>query len=359
MTYIKEKRNNSYYTAIFLIAIVVLFLGVRPIQASELSSLGSQENSQSLTLLSPNFAVVIPVATGGPLYDETNKDILVSNIGSMTGEFFKKNIEDTNGVSIYIVKDGDTLSEIAELFDVSINTIKWENNIGNNLRVGQELRILPVSGVMHTVKKGDTFSKIAAKYNVEIEDITIFNNIDSTKLTVGEKIMVPNGVKNSSSPNIGVRIRSSRKIGGAAQHGYYQRPSAGKITSPFGPRHGSYHYGIDFGQYRGAPIVASASGKIVKIVYGCSVGSWDCGGGYGNNIIIQHSNSTKTRYAHLSKIIVKKGDDVVQGQKIGEMGNTGNVRPRPQSYKSTAGTHLHFEIIKSNGQKMNPNSLFK
>ncbi len=346
---------------IFFFIILVLFINIKSTKALEISSLNSQENSQSLALLSPSFAVLIPVATGGPLYNEENKEILVSNIGSITGDFFKKNIEDTNGISIYIVKEGDTLSQIAELFDVSINTIKWENNIGNTLKIGQELRILPVSGVMHTIKKGDTFSKIATKYGVEVEDITIFNNIDSTKLTVGKKIMVPNGVKDnlSSSKNKTIKHSNySKKIGGNAQSGYYQRPSAGKITSPFGPRHGSYHYGIDFGQYRGAPIVASASGKIIKVVYGCSVGSWDCGGGYGNNITIQHSNGNKTRYAHLSKIIVKNGDSVVKGQKIGEMGNTGNVRPRPQSYKSTAGTHLHFEIIKSNGQKMNPNNLF-
>ncbi|RUA13104.1 MAG: M23 family peptidase, partial [Flavobacteriia bacterium] len=129
------------------------------------------------------------------------------------------------------------------------------------------------------------------------------------------------------------------------------RPSAGRITSHFGPRHGSYHYGIDFGQYRGAPIVASASGTVIKTVYGCAVRSWRCGGGYGNNIIIQHANGTKTRYAHLRKIIVKKGEHVVQGQKIGEMGNTGNVRPRPRSASSTAGTHLHFEIRSSVNEK--------
>ncbi len=331
--------------------------------ALELAAPLSHQNSQLMSLLAPNYSVTIPQATGGPFYDENN-DVLVAHLGNGNDGFSRKEVTDSNGVSIYVVKKGDTLSQIAENFGVSVNTIKWENKLhGNTLRVGQELRILPTSGVMHTIQKGDTLSKIAKKYKVDVQDITIYNNIDETALIPGKKIMIPNGVlttmQSSSHRSTRTTNRSyGKKVGGSAQRGYYRRPTTGRITSRFGPRHGHYHYGIDFGGYRGAPIVASASGTVVKVVYGCSVRSWRCGGGYGNHIDIQHPNGTRTRYAHLNTVIVKKGSHVVQGQKIGTMGNTGNVRPKPRSSKSTAGTHLHFEIIKPNGQKMNPNKLF-
>lgn len=337
----KYKRkfiNTSTVISFFVITLVLL--GVKPIQASEMYSLNSLGNSQSLVLLSPNFAVVIPGATGGPSYNENHKDILKSNVGSLTGDFSSQSIEDTNGISLYIVKNGDTLSEIAELFDVSVNTIKWENNIGNTLKVGQELRILPVSGVRHTIKKGDTFGKIANIYNVEIEDITVFNNIDATKLSISKKIIIPNGVKKSSVSTETKTSTSSKKTGGSAQYGYYTRPTPGVVTSRFGPRWGRYHYGIDFGGTNGvSPIVAAASGVVEKTY---------CGSGYGNCLVVKHNNGTKTLYAHLNVIIVSSGTSVKKGQKIGTLGRTGNV----------TGPHLHFEIIKANGQKMNPNSLF-
>jgi len=102
--------------------------------------------------------------------------------------------------------------------------------------------------------------------------------------------------------------------------------------------------------------VAAASGTVVKAYSGCRVGNIKCGGGYGNNIDILHSNGLKTRYAHLHNVIVRKGQKVVSGQLIGGMGNTGHVYPRPRTRSSTAGTHLHFEILKGSS-RINPNFL--
>src|SRR3989338_5838253 len=66
-------------------------------------------------------------------------------------------------ISIYVVREGDTLSEIAEMFEVSVNTIRWANDLSRSstLQVGQTLTILPVTGVGYTVKRGDTISSIA------------------------------------------------------------------------------------------------------------------------------------------------------------------------------------------------------
>ena len=79
----------------------------------------------------------------------------------------------------YVVEEGDTLSEIAQQFDISVNTIKWENNMtSNSIKVGQKLNILPTTGVKHIVKKGDTIEKIATRYDAEEEDIKVFNSVD-------------------------------------------------------------------------------------------------------------------------------------------------------------------------------------
>lgn len=251
-------------------------------------------------------------------------------------------------ISVYTVQPGDTLSELAEIFDVSTNTIRWENNIsGQTISVGQKLNILPVTGVKHIVKSGDTISRIADKYEAETEDILTFNDIvDGNVLKQGDVIIVPNGiikpVVSSAKPSTGKgqTVVSNTKV----QAGYYVRPTSGRITSPYGSRKGGFHPGVDIGNARGTPIVAAASGVVIEVVRGCVEGRKSCGGGYGNHIEILHPNGTTTRYAHLQSSSVSLGQTVTQGQTIGALGNTG----------SSTGPHLHYEIINANGSKMRP-----
>ncbi len=249
---------------------------------------------------------------------------------------------------VYTVQKGDTLSEIAELFDISTNTIRWENKIsGEKISVGQKLNILPVTGVRHTIQKGDTIAKIANKYEAEAEDIYIFNDLstDST-LKVGDMVFVPNGVM----PQPAVSVSKTSSYSGSKSSntkvdtGYYQRPVSGIITSKYGSRKGGFHYGVDIGNKRGTAVVAAASGTVVKVVSGCREGNSSCGGRYGNYIAILHANGTKTIYAHLNTVGVSYGEKVSQGEVIGTLGNTGR----------STGPHLHFEIENANGSKMRP-----
>jgi murein DD-endopeptidase MepM/ murein hydrolase activator NlpD len=238
-----------------------------------------------------------------------------------------ENINDhpiSDQISIYIVRDGDTLSTIAKMFGVSVNTIRWSNDIaGSTIKPGQTLIILPVSGVRHTVKKGDTLSKIAKLYKADIEDIERYNNIsESSSLAVGEVVIVPDGEiapATSSKPGSQVKIVGSTKT----YEGYYMRPVNGKKTQGI---HG--YNGIDIGAPVGTPVFASASGKVII----SRSGGWN--GGYGTYVVIQHSNGTQTLYAHNSQNIVFEGGEVVQGQVIGYVGRTGKA----------TGPHLHFEI---------------
>ncbi len=269
-------------------------------------------------------------------------------------------------LSYYIVRKGDTVEKIAKRFGVSKNTIIWENNLSKNgfLKLGQKLTILPVSGIRYKVKKGDTLSKIAKKTKAKMKEIESVNQIKNNRLKVGEYLLIPNGQKEIIKKKIykkkakisTYKTKKNIKISKSPLSKLFIKPSKGRFTSGFGRRWHKFHYGVDFASYRGSAVVAAASGVVVKTYSGCRVGNSHCGGGYGNNIVIQHDNGYQTRYAHLISIKVRTGQRVVQGQLIGGMGNTGHVVPRPTSYKSTKGTHLHFEIIK-NGRKISPNFL--
>ncbi len=106
-------------------------------------------------------------------------------------------------------------------------------------------------------------------------------------------------------------------------------PTSGKITSPFGKRWGRLHKGLDISNNIGTKIYAAGNGVVLESRYSYS---------YGHSILIEHKNGFKTRYAHLSKRLVKKGEEVSQEDLIGLMGNTGT------SY----GSHLHYEIYYNN-----------
>ena len=111
-------------------------------------------------------------------------------------------------------------------------------------------------------------------------------------------------------------------------------PLNGAITSPYGPRWGRMHTGIDIDGVTGDPIVASKSGRVIVASYY---------GGYGNAVVIDHGGGVATLYGHQSRIGVSVGDEVSQGQVIGYVGCTG----------SCTGDHLHFEV-RINGNPVDP-----
>ena len=228
-------------------------------------------------------------------------------------------------ISIYVVRPGDSLSQIAKMFNVTTNTIIWSNDIrrGSLITPGQQLVILPISGVQHLVKKGDTVRSITKKYKADYDEVLAYNSLTTeSRISIGETITVPDGematVVYSSSG------RAVRGTNGPTLSGYYIRPISGGRKSQ-----GLHGYNaIDIAASVGTPIVASADGDVIV-----SRGSgWN--GGYGSYIVIRHDNRTQTLYAHNSRNIVSGGQRVVKGQVIGYVGSTG---------KST-GPHLHFEI---------------
>jgi murein DD-endopeptidase MepM/ murein hydrolase activator NlpD len=249
----------------------------------------------------------------------------------------------------YIVEAGDSLGGIAYQFGVSVATIMWENKLGlrSVLQPGDKLVIPPITGVIHTIKKGDNLKKIATLYGAKIEDIVTFNRLkeDGTDLIIGEKIMVPGGVK-PEARSLATTVRTTQNnVVVARPPASRQAPSASGYIWPAGSRlitqyYGLRHRALDIaGGPIGTPIYASRAGRVVVSQCG-----WN--GGYGCYVVVDHGNGVKTLYAHNSRLLVSVGDEVDQGQTISLMGNTGNVRGR-------TGIHLHYEV-QVNGVRVNP-----
>lgn len=235
---------------------------------------------------------------------------------------------DRGQISVYVVREGDSLSSIAKMFNVSVSTILWANNLsrGSKIAIGQTLAILPVSGVQHTVKKGDTLLSIAKKYKGDPEEIRLSNGLgENDILDVGAVVIIPDGEMPFTPAKTVRRVTSKlRGAGGPSYDGYYHAPLA-----HYRETQGLHGYnGVDLAAYLGAPIMAAADGDVILARQG------GYNGGYGNYVVIAHSNGTQTLYAHMLSVQAFEGQHVEQGQVIGYEGSTGR----------STGPHLHFEV---------------
>lgn len=316
----------------------------------------STENLQNISLLTANISSSA-VLNKKESIDESvslniTGDALLPSVGPLTvsGEA-EEDSSSYQEISIYVVRSGDSINDIAKMFNVSVNTILWANDMkkGDKLKVGDTLIILPVNGVKHVVKKGDTIKSIAKTYGVETIDIYDFNELDEKSiLSIGDEIIIPgaeikeqpkttisakkpSGTK-SGSTNLNVNIQGGvipnnyrNADNSTPASGYFIKPVTGFSCRLTQGKHD--RYAIDIGCPTGTPIKASASGRVIFAKAG-----WN--GAFGNLVIIAHPNGTQTFYAHQSKIAVSIGDQVSQGEIIGYVGNTGR----------STGPHLHFEV---------------
>jgi len=249
-------------------------------------------------------------------------------------EFFEEGT--TGEISLYVVHEGDTLADIAKMFGVSTNTIKWANELeSSKLKVGQTLVILPITGVRYQIKKGDTLKAIAKKFGGDVTEIEQFNElVASESLTVGDYIIIPDGeidvIVSDKKPTVQNNSKNLKNVAA----GYYIRPigvnSKWRVSQRF---HGKFN-AYDIASPTGTPILASAGGIVVR----AKNSGWNTG--YGKVVAIMHENGTQTLYAHMSETLVKVGDRVDQGGLIGLVGSTGR----------STGPHLHFEIRNANAR---------
>jgi len=247
----------------------------------------------------------------------------------------------------YRVVSGDTVSSIAQKFGVTIDTVMWSNNLKtvDSIKVGQILKILPVTGVMYKVKRGETIYSIAKAYQVDAQNIidypfNTFSNDETFALSAGQDLMIPDGIKPSETviDTTKYASRTVAAIPGVVGEGNFMWPTSGNITQKFS----WYHKAVDIANHSNPPIVAAQGGTVTSA-------GWNAGG-YGNYAVIDHGNGYSTLYAHMlnNSVVVHAGQVVKQGQKLGTMGSTGR----------STGTHLHFEIKKSGGY-LDPLSLLR
>ncbi|MBI2588029.1 peptidoglycan DD-metalloendopeptidase family protein [Candidatus Azambacteria bacterium] len=234
--------------------------------------------------------------------------------------------EARRGILHYTVEDGDSPALIAARFGITTNTVLWANTLrdGDLIQPGQDLLILPVSGVKHETKKGDTVEALAKRYRGEAPVILAFNDLkEGEELVEGIVLIIPDGeLPAPPKPKIVPRV-ASQYANLPAATGYFIYPTTGRN---WGRIHGSN--GVDVANACGTPIYAAAAG----LVSVADPQGWN--GGLGKYLKISHPNGTETLYAHSSRLLTQAGAYVGQGEVIALMGTTGR----------STGCHLHFEV---------------
>ena len=229
----------------------------------------------------------------------------------------------------YKVRRGETLSGIAEDFNVSLDTVVSFNGVKNarTLQPGKILKIPSMSGILYSAKAGDSAAKVAAANGVSADRVIEANGLLSDALEPGRSLFLPDAKLASFT---------LREISGDL----FGWPARGWISSWYGwradPFTGSrvFHNGIDIGVDTGTPVRAAMDGVVSETGYNSS---------FGNYIVLSHHAGWQSLYGHLQSVSVKAGQRLVPGQRIGYSGNTGY----------STGPHLHFSVFK-NGRTVNP-----
>ena len=307
----------------------------------------------SSSFLNTSFLMIVAAAiVGGPIIAENapffqslnnqndNYQALVVSYnpygGSLSTVF---SVKPRDKVEEYSVKGGEALANIAEKFDISVDTIRWANNLKTDLiKPGQILKIPPVTGIVHKVASGETIYSIAKKYNTNAQNIlnfpfNSFEDLDTFSLIAGQNLYVPGGTIEPEKPVYQFVASIQAGVHGPSN---FIWPTSGGITQYYV----WYHQALDIANPGSPPVLAADSGTVAYA--GCL--NW----GYGCHVIIDHNNGYQTLYGHMSRYDVEAGNSVGQGSQIGIMGSTGR----------STGMHLHFEI-RSGGVLLNPLGFLK
>jgi len=231
----------------------------------------------------------------------------------------------------YTVRDGDTLTGIANRYGVSALTVWWANHMTSkdSLKTGEDLVIPPVNGLVITVQAGDTLESLAAANKISPDDIIAMNQLTDTNLIVGQVLVLP-GAKGAPMPTA-TPAPAPRQVGGGGTGpaprvtGSWAWPVVGGgnyISQYF--HYG--HYGIDIAADYGTPIVAPVAGSVI-------FAGWKSNGG-GYQVWLQLSNGLYTTEYHMSAVTASTGQDVAKGQRVGKIGMTGWA----------SGNHVMFEV---------------
>jgi murein DD-endopeptidase MepM/ murein hydrolase activator NlpD len=282
-------------------------------------------------------AALLIVWEGARLYTERKRFLYYPDNWAAMALFSRQGEAEVGGGSLgvlpldimrYRVKPGDTLSGIAESFGMDLDTIaslnrEWGSGV-HMISVGEELQIPNQDGIFVSV--GSSLEASCSEKGVPVEVVLQVNGLSDPESAAGRSLFFP-GVQHTG-------IERSVATGTA-----FLRPCRGFISSGFGYRRDpfskqmKFHRGIDFAGVPGTAVRAAMDGR-VAVVGNNAV--------FGNYVLISHAVGYSSLYGHLQHALVKRGQYVTRGSRIGVMGNTGR----------STGPHLHFEVRK-NGVPIN------
>ena len=227
---------------------------------------------------------------------------------------------------------------------VTLSALNWTSE-----RQTLPLTAPPPVTTLAKIQKGDSLAAFLQRHGLTQDQLKTLNpGLELSSLTVGRELQIAHAPSRQSLLAV-----SPLRSGGASWPEQsllpmadqpdslkppivgYQWPTKGVFTSGYGWRWGRMHKGIDIANNTGTPVVAARDGIV-------SFSGWS--GAYGYLVEITHSDGESTRYAHNSRLLVKKGQVVPRGARISLMGSTGR----------STGPHLHFEIRRSGGAALNP-----
>ncbi|MCS7274309.1 MAG: M23 family metallopeptidase [Candidatus Bipolaricaulota bacterium] len=214
------------------------------------------------------------------------------------------------------IQAGETLAHIAQRFAVPVERLVSSNepllDDLEELEPGKTLRLVK-NGVLHRVKSGQTLTDIAKTYGVSVAEIVDANGLHDRKyIYPEEELLIPN-------PSQTPAWRRFELAGG--KKALFSWPLRGVLTSGFGPRRHpvtgrrDFHEGIDLEVPEGTEVYAARAGRVLFAGYR---------GGYGLSVVLQHDQGYRTVYAHLSEVFVYRGQFIEGGQRLALSGRTGN-----------------------------------
>ncbi len=248
-------------------------------------------------------------------------------------------------VQEYTVEPGDSLWLIAQTYDTDLDTLLALNPDQKStvLQPGQVLKVVPhFVGSVHLTELGETLAEISEAYDLSVDAIVAANDLPSANdVAVNTLLLLPGAKARPARLQLASRS-ASRRVNESASHsrstaislGWTWPIIGGLHSSEFGSRWGGFHSGMDIAVPVGTPAAVVADGTV-------TFAGWD--GGYGYSVMIDHGGGVETRYAHASKVLVTEGQAVTQGDQVILVGSTGN----------STGPHLHFEVL-INGVAQNP-----
>jgi len=322
----------------FFLLLLVIALPIS-VQAGFFTKLFSNnQTEQTVEPVEQNLSAVdIPLLTAlqnpNPMGARGGADIVVDDnvvlvsTGPVGADVIAKQRSNSGEIRVYTVREGDSLSQVAEMFGVTTNTIMWANDINRatEIQPGDSLVILPIVGVQHEIKKGDTMGTIAKEYDGNIEEILSYNQLTSAdQLSVGDTIIIPGGAMHAAPVRVARSASPVNVSGVSSVSSNFVHPAPGSVKTQ-----GVHGYNaVDLAGQHGSAIRAAAAGEVIV----SKSSGWN--GGYGQYVVIRHGDGTQTLYSHLSSNSVGIGAVVSAGETIGGMGSTGR----------STGTHLHFEV---------------